>query len=76
MSSRYGDIVQGVWGRRPGVMFPQGKLGGCTVISCDVTLNYTTYYLNLGQQCDEGGRLEDMQAGGDLGRSWVGASSV
>lgn len=26
---------------------PQGKLGGCTVISCDVTLNYTTYYLNL-----------------------------
>ena len=28
-------------------MCPQGKLGGCTVISCDVTLNYTTYYLNL-----------------------------
>lgn len=26
---------------------PQGKLGGCTVISCGVTLNYTTYYLNL-----------------------------
>ena len=26
---------------------PQGKLGGCTVISCDVTLNYTTYYLSL-----------------------------
>ncbi|TWW74832.1 hypothetical protein D4764_14G0008350 [Takifugu flavidus] len=24
-----------------------GKLGGCTVISCGVTLNYTTYYLNL-----------------------------
>jgi len=29
------------------VVFPQGKLGGCTVISRDVTLNYTTYYLNL-----------------------------
>lgn len=29
------------------VVFPQGKLGGCTVISCGVTLNYTTYYLNL-----------------------------
>lgn len=28
-------------------VYPQGKLGGCTVISCDVTLNYTTYYLNL-----------------------------
>lgn len=24
---------------------PQGKIGGCTVISCDVILNYTTYYL-------------------------------
>lgn len=29
------------------VVCPQGKLGGCTVISCGVTLNYTTYYLNL-----------------------------
>lgn len=29
------------------VVFPQGKLGGCTVISCGVTLNYTTYYLTL-----------------------------
>lgn len=27
---------------------PQGKLGGCTVISRGVILNYTTYYLNLG----------------------------
>lgn len=26
----------------------QGKLGGCTVISLHVSLNYTTYYLNLG----------------------------
>ena len=26
----------------------QGKLGGCTVISLDVILNYTTYYLSLG----------------------------
>lgn len=25
----------------------QGKLGGCTVISLGVILNYTTYYLNL-----------------------------
>lgn len=32
---------------------PQGKLGGCTVISCDVTLNYTTYYLSLGTTCLE-----------------------
>lgn len=27
---------------------PQGKLGGCTVISHGITLNYTTYYLSLG----------------------------
>lgn len=32
------------------MVFPQGKLGGCTVISCGVTLNYTTYYLSLRKQ--------------------------
>ncbi len=31
-----------------GACVSQGKLGGCTVISCDVSLNYTTYYLSLG----------------------------
>lgn len=30
-----------------GVCKTQGKLGGCTVISLGVILNYTTYYLNL-----------------------------
>lgn len=32
----------------------QGKLGGCTVISHGVTLNYTTYYLSLGARRREG----------------------
>lgn len=38
---------------------PQGKLGGCTVISQGVNLNYTTYYLNLGASQ---GRTPELQA--------------
>lgn len=41
---------------------PQGKLGGCTVISRGVILNYTTYYLNLGasRQGHEGFKAQEV----------------
>lgn len=50
------------WSVEEGSCGTQGKLGGCTVISCDVTANYTTYYLSLGaRQGPWGHNTVDLQ---------------